>query len=86
MGVELYGTYVLNQETVMCTGIDKEADLAVFAPFYSEDAGDYPEIHAEDGVIVLSIWDIVDLQAISPYKLKPKFRLSAELIGFEDES
>ncbi len=84
MSVELYGTYMLNQESVMCVGIDNEAELAVFTPYYAEDEGDSPEIHVEDGVIILSIWDIGELPVISPYRVKPRFKLNAELIGFVD--
>lgn len=86
MEIRLYGTYIIGEETVMCIGMDLESECIVFAPFYSDSEDGSPEIHVEDGVKVVNVGDIdPDTNPISPYKYEPKFRLTAELIGFNKE-
>ncbi|MFB5758945.1 hypothetical protein [Paenibacillus medicaginis] len=85
MKIKLYGTYMMNEGSVMCIGIDSEAELAVFASFYADDEDGTPELHVEDGIAVINLLDTENLLQLSPYKLEPQFKLTANLVGFTDE-
>lgn len=55
--MKLYETFIYEDSlTVMCIGIDQVEGLAVVAPYYADDEDCVPELHVEDGVMVVNLF------------------------------
>lgn len=53
--MKLYETFIYEGSvTVMCIGIDEQEGMAVLAPYYADDEDCLPELHVEDGVMVIN--------------------------------